>query len=232
MHFVVTIDGPAAAGKSTTAREVAARIGYLYVDTGALYRALALKVRRSGVRAEDAAAVAACARATRLDLGGTPERPRVLLDGQEVSGEIRTPEVSELASRLATYREVRACLVECQRALAESHPVVAEGRDLGTIVFPNADVKIYLDADLETRARRRYRELTERGLAVPLEEVRHELARRDERDRGRKESPLAVAPGAVVVDGTRLSVEQQVEGVLSAVARAGGRPVAGRRSER
>jgi cytidylate kinase len=230
MRFVITIDGPAAAGKSTTAREVASRLGYLYVDTGALYRALALKVRRAAVTPDDPAAVAACARASRLGLAGTAERPRVLLDGQDVTDEIRTPEVSELASRLAAHREVRACLVECQRALAEGHPVVAEGRDLGTVVFPQADVKIYLDADLETRARRRYRELTERGIAVALEEARQDLARRDERDRGRRESPLAVPPGAVVVDGTRLSVEEQVEAVLAAVAQAGGRPVAERRA--
>jgi cytidylate kinase len=229
MGFVVTIDGPAAAGKSTTARRVAAGLGFLYLDTGALYRALALRVRRQGIRPEEVPAVVACCRATRLGLEGPPESPRVLLDGEDVSAEIRTPAVSELSSRLAAYAEVRACLVEAQRALARGGAVVAEGRDLGTVVFPGADVKIYLDADLETRARRRHRELAQQGLAVPLGEVREDLARRDERDRGRRESPLRVPDGAVVLDTTALSIEQQVEAVLRAVREAQARAGAGPR---
>jgi cytidylate kinase len=217
VSFVVTIDGPAGAGKSTTARLAASRLGFLYVDTGALYRALALKVRNGGVPADDQAAVERCARETQVALSGSPEHTHVWLDGAEVSEAIRTPEVSELASRLAAQPGVRRRLVEIQRALAERGPLVAEGRDLGTVVFADAEVKIYLDADLDTRARRRARELEERGLAAPLDRVREELARRDERDRGRADSPLQVPGGARVVDTSGLTIEQQVEEVLRLV---------------
>jgi cytidylate kinase len=217
MSFVVTIDGPAAAGKSTTARGVAAALGFLYVDTGALYRALALKVQAGGIVPDDLAAVARCAREARLGLSGSPEQPRVWLDGNDVSGEIRTPAVSELASRLAAQPEVRRRLVEIQRALRERGPLVAEGRDLGTVVFPDAEVKIYLDADAPTRARRRQRELERRGIPVALDDVREEIDRRDARDRGRADSPLAPAAEAQVVDTTGMDVEQQVAEVLRRV---------------
>lgn len=217
MSFVITIDGPAGAGKSTTARTVAARLGFLYVDTGALYRALALKVRNGGVAADDLPAVERCARETQVALSGSPEHAHVWLDGAEVSEAIRTPELSELASRLAALTPVRRRLVEMQRALAERGPLVAEGRDLGTVVFPDAEVKIYLDANMDTRARRRARELEARGIAVPIDQVREELTRRDQRDRGRADSPLQVPEGARVVDTSTLTVEQQVEEVLRLV---------------
>jgi cytidylate kinase len=217
VSFVVTIDGPAGAGKSTTARAVASRLGFLYVDTGALYRALALKVRNGGVLADDLAAMERCARETQVALSGSPEHAHVWLDGTEVSEEIRTPEVSELASRLAAQPGVRRRLVEIQRGLMARGALVAEGRDLGTVVFPEAEVKIYLDADLETRARRRALELGRRGIAVAVGQVREELARRDDRDRGRADSPLQVPPGARVVNTSSLTIEQQVEAVLRAV---------------
>jgi cytidylate kinase len=215
--FVVTIDGPAGAGKSTTARAVAARLGFLYVDTGALYRALALKVEHGGIAPDDRAAVDRCARETVIALSGSPDRPHVWLDGAEVSDQIRTPGVSELSSRLAAQPAVRSRLVEVQRSLRDRGPLVAEGRDLGTVVFPDAEVKIYLDADLDTRARRRFRERERLGLPMTLDEVREELARRDDRDRGREASPLAVAPGARVLDTSSLSIEGQVEAVLAVV---------------
>jgi cytidylate kinase len=217
MSFVVTIDGPAAAGKSTTARAVASRLGFLYVDTGALYRAAALKLRNRGVSLDDAAAIEACLADTRLDLSGSPEHATVWLDGSDVSGEIRTPEVSELSSRLAAMPQVRRRLQEIQRALRERGPLVAEGRDLGTVVFPDAEVKVFLDADLDTRARRRARELEGRGIAARLDEVRDELARRDERDRNRADSPLKPPPDASMIDGSRRDVEHVVEAVLAAV---------------
>lgn len=217
MSFVVTIDGPAGAGKSTTARAVAEALGFLYVDTGALYRAFALKVSERGVSPDDEAALEALGRETEVTLTGSPEAAHVFLDGVDVSGAIRTPAVSELSSRLAARPVVRRRLVEIQRALAGGSPVVAEGRDLGTVVFPDAEVKVFLDADLETRARRRHRELVERGLAVQLDDVRADVARRDERDRTRADSPLAVAPGAVVVDTSGLDVAAQVEEVLGVV---------------
>lgn len=217
MSFVVTIDGPAGAGKSTTARAVAARLGFLYVDTGALYRAIALKVRQGGVPPDDLAAVARCARETQVALSGSPDGAHVWLDGTEVGDAIRTPEVSELASRLAAQSPVRRRLVEIQRALAERGPVVAEGRDLGTVVYPEAEVKIYLDADLDTRARRRAAELAGRGIPVAVDDVREELARRDGRDRGRADSPLLVPDGARVVNTSSLTVEEQTDEVLRAV---------------
>lgn len=217
MSFVVTIDGPAGAGKSTTARAVAAKLGFLYVDTGALYRAIALKVQRGGVSPDDPAAVERCARETQVALSGSPGEAHVWLDGADVGDAIRTPEVSELASRLAAQSPVRRRLVEIQRVLTERGPLVAEGRDLGTVVYPDAAVKIYLDADLDARARRRARELEQRGIGVPIDDVRAELARRDERDRGRADSPLVVPDGAQVVNTSRMTIEEQIEEVLRAV---------------
>ncbi len=217
MSFVVTIDGPAAAGKSTTARAVARALGFLYVDTGALYRAAALKAWREGVRPDDDAALERCLGATRLSLGGTAEHPEVWLDDAEVSAEIRTPAVSELSSRLAARPVVRRLLVGIQRGLRERGPLVGEGRDLGTVVFPDAEVKIYLDADLDTRARRRHDELTRRGIGIPLDQVRSELERRDERDKTRADSPLRVAEGAAVVDTSGLTIAEQIERVLAVI---------------
>jgi len=217
VSFVVTIDGPAAAGKSTTARAVAARLGFVYIDTGALYRALALKVLEEGVSPDDPESVETALHGTELDLSGSPDTPHVWMDGREVTDAIRTPEVSEMSSRLAAQRAVRARLVDIQRDLRARGPLIGEGRDLGTVVFPDADVKIYLDADPETRARRRYRELQDRGIAVPLEDVLAEIQRRDTRDRERADSPLAVAPGATVIDTTGMDVEGQIEAVLGIV---------------
>jgi len=217
MSFVVTIDGPAAAGKSTTARMVAQALGFLYVDTGALYRAFALKVRDAGIAPDDEAALEGLGTTTDVTLSGSPENAHVWLDGREVSDEIRTPAVSELASRLAAQTVVRRRLVETQRALRSLGPLVGEGRDLGSVVFPDAEVKIYLDADPDTRARRRQGELERRGIPVALEDVRTELERRDQRDRSRSDSPLRVADGAVVLDTSGLDVDDQVGRVLTIV---------------
>jgi len=217
MSFVVTIDGPAAAGKSTTAREAAGRLGFLYIDTGALYRALALRVMREGVSPDDPDAVARVVHGARLDLTGSPEHSHVNLDGEDVSLEIRTPAVSELSSRLAAQPAVRRRLVEVQRGLREQGPLVGEGRDLGTVVFPDAEVKIYLDADLETRAQRRAKELQGRGIAATVEQVREDLDRRDTRDRSREDSPLKPPADAIVLDTGPLGIEGQIEAVLQVV---------------
>jgi CMP/dCMP kinase len=217
MSFVVTIDGPSAAGKSTTARAAAARLGFLYVDTGALYRALALKLRVVGGSPDDPQAVAALLAGTAVDLSGSPDHPHVWLDGEDVSGQIRSPEVSELSSRLAALPPVRRWLVGIQRALRERGPLVGEGRDLGTVVFPDAEVKIYLDADPATRARRRADELRHRGLAVSLERVLEDIERRDQRDSTRADSPLRPAPGAIVIESSGLGVAEVVEEVLRVV---------------
>ena len=224
MSFVVTIDGPSAAGKSTVAREVAGRLGLLYVDTGALYRALALKLQRQGGSPDRQTDVERMIAGTLLDLSGSPEEPHVWLDGEDVSGQIRTPEVSELSSRLAALPLVRRRLVQMQRALRERGPLVGEGRDLGTVVFPDAEVKIYLDADALTRARRRARELEQRGLSVELEQVLAEIERRDERDRTRVDSPLRPAPGAIVIESGGRDVETVVQEVLRVVLARPGCP--------
>lgn len=217
MSFVVTIDGPSAAGKSTTARAVAERLGFLYLDTGAFYRALALKALREGLRAEEPDGLARMAAGTAIEFSGSPAAAHVFLDGEDVTGQIRTPEVSEMSSRIAAVPAVRRQLVAWQRALRERGPLVGEGRDLGTVVFPDADVKVYLDADLDTRARRRTRELHSRGIAVTLEAVREDLERRDERDRTRRDSPLVPAEGARVLDTSGLELEEQVKAVLDLV---------------
>jgi cytidylate kinase len=217
MSFVVTIDGPSAAGKSTTARMLAERLGVRYLDTGAFYRALALAVLDHGARPEDAAGVFAVAQASRIEFSGSPSRAHLTLDGRDVTDAIRTPEVSELASRVAAIPEVRRLLVAWQRQMREAGPLVGEGRDLGTVVFPDAEVKIYLDADLETRAARRCRELQARGIAVGVEAVREDLERRDDRDRSREDSPLKAADGALHVDTSGLSMEDQVQAVLQVV---------------
>ena len=217
MSFVVAIDGPSAAGKSTVARAMAQRLGFLFVDTGALYRALALRTRWDGASPDDPAAVERALAGVQLDLSGSPDDAHVWLNGQDVSGEIRTPEVSERASRLAALPPVRRRLIDIQRALRERGPLVAEGRDLGTVVFPDAEVKIYLDADPGVRARRRALDLERLGTPMALDQVRAEIERRDERDRSRAESPLRPAADATVVDSTREGIDAVVEAVMGVV---------------
>lgn len=217
MSFVVTLDGPAAAGKSTTARALAERLGFQYVDTGAFYRALALRLRDAGVAPDDARRAAEVARATRIEVSGSPHDYHVRVDGADVTERIRTPEVSELASRIAALPDVRAVLVAEQRRMRDSGPLVGEGRDLGTVVFPDAEVKVYLDADLGTRARRRAAELESRGIEVTLELVRADLERRDTRDRSRVHSPLEAAAGAIRIDTSGMTMDAQVQAVLDVV---------------
>src|SRR5262249_1939424 len=216
--FVVTIDGPAAAGKSTTARAIAQRLGWRYLDTGAFYRALGLKALRTQTSLT-AFNARAFAEATQIRFTGDPLHPRVQLDREDVTDAIRSPEVSDAASRAAALPDIRRQLVEWQRALRDDGPLVGEGRDLGTVVFPDAEVKLYLDADLETRAGRRLRELSSQGHAATIESVRGEMRVRDERDRSRTDSPLKAAPDATVLDTTGMDLEQQVEAALVIVRR-------------
>jgi len=226
VSFVVTIDGPAAAGKSTTARALAERLGWRYLDTGAYYRALALKALHAGGPPEDDATATALAAGTRIGFSGDPARPHVLLDGVDVTDAIRTPEVSEGASRVAAFPGVRRLLVEWQRSLRAAGPLVGEGRDLGTVVFPDAEVKLFLDADLRTRAARRHAELTGRGLPARLQDVEREMRSRDERDRTRADSPLRPAEDAVVLDTSGMDLATQVEAALRVVRAHPGCPPA------
>ena len=215
--LVITIDGPAAAGKSTTARAVARRLGCLYLDSGAMYRAFALKAERLGLFASLDGRIERLARDTVIGFTGPKDDPTVVLDGEPLRDEIRTPRVSELASQVATIPAVRARMSELQRSIAAKESLVAEGRDMGTVLFPDAPVKIFLDASVDERARRRQKELTARGIESALANVKAEIEQRDRRDRERILAPLVPASDAIVVDTSGMSVEQQVDAVLKAV---------------
>jgi CMP/dCMP kinase len=213
--MTIAIDGPAGSGKSTVARRVAALLGYLYLDSGAMYRALALKALEGGITLENDLELEAVARETHIELKApTAEQDaaglknRVLLDGREVTEEIRRGEVAQAASRLATIAGVRAVLVAEQQRAGQGGGVVMEGRDIGTVVFPEAELKIFLEASPEVRAQRRWKEHQEKGESLTLLEVLQEVRERDKRDRERKVSPLVRAKDAVLVDNTAMGAEE------------------------
>jgi CMP/dCMP kinase len=211
----IAIDGPAGSGKSTVARRVAAMLEYLYLDSGAMYRAVALKALERGILLGNDAELEALAGDTRLELKApTAEQDaaglknRVFLDGREVTEEIRTREVAQAASRLATIAGVRKVLVAEQQRAGQGGGVVMEGRDIGTVVFPGAELKIFLEASPEVRAQRRWKEHQEKGESLTLLEVLQEVRERDKRDRERKVSPLVKAKDAVLVDNTAMGIEE------------------------
>lgn len=214
---VIAVDGPAGAGKSTVARAVAAHLGYIYVDTGAMYRALTLLTLRRGVSPDDGAALADLMK--RADMRLTPQKlgvpNQVYLDGEDVTEQIRQPEVSQLVSQVASHALLRRYMVEMQRQMAKNGGVVMDGRDIGTVVLPHADVKVFLVADVNVRAQRRWEELRANGHNVSQEQVRDELEARDFKDRTRRESPLRKADDAVEIDTSGKSVEQVVEEILA-----------------
>lgn len=212
--LVITVDGPAGSGKSTTARLVAGRLGYVYLDTGAMYRAMTLKALRTGIDINDAARLAAQAQDTEITVQPEPAGTRIILDGEDVTDRLRELDVTENSSAVSAVGGVRARMVELQRRIGSDGAIVAEGRDIGSVVFPNADVKIYLDADIKCRARRRQKELKARGRQVALEKLEQDIRARDAYDSGREHSPLVVPEGAVIVDTTDLTIDEQVERVL------------------
>lgn len=215
MHLIIAIDGPSGVGKGTVARAVARELGLRHVDTGAMYRALAWRGRQLGVDLDDEPAVLALAKAATFDVQGS----RVVIDGHDASDAIRTPEIDKAVTSVARLPLVRAELVARQRGMAEAGGVVMEGRDIGTVVFPDATVKIYLDASPEERARRRAQDAAHASSQTQaLADIAQAMARRDTADRTRQASPLVVAPDAVVIDTTSMPIAEVVQRVLLAVS--------------
>jgi len=211
--FIIAIDGPGGAGKSTTARAVAARLGLSYLDTGALYRCVALRAVEAGLSLDDDARIAEIAR--NVDVRFAAGSQQVLLGERDVTSEIRTPEISQAASKISALPAVREALVDLQRRSARAPGTVAEGRDMGTVIFPDARLKVFLDASVDERARRRAADLHALGRGDGIEEVRAQLAERDARDSGRSVAPLCRAPDALVLDTTDLAFEEVVERIVA-----------------
>ena len=225
-HFNIAIDGPAGAGKSTIARRAAGQLGFVYVDTGAMYRAMALYFLRKGINPAGEEAVSRTCSEAEVSIRYQDGAQQVLLNGEDVSGQIRTEEVGKTASVVSAYMPVREKLTELQKELAARENVIMDGRDIGTCVLPQAPAKIYLTASVEVRALRRFRELTEKGEACDLEEIKKDIADRDWKDMHREHAPLKQAEDAVVVDSSQMTIDQVVEAIL-AVAKEKGLKIAG-----
>ncbi len=215
-HFVVAIDGPAASGKSTTARRSAEQLGFLHLDTGAMYRAVTLKVLRERIPLEDEVAIRTMMEGTEIELRNPGGTLTVLLDGVEVNAEIRTEAVTRAVSAVSRLREVRTAMVREQRRAAQHSDIVAEGRDIGTVVFPDADLKFFMVAGIGARARRRRVELAGQGIAMELEAIAEAIRKRDLLDSTRSESPLRKASDAMEIDTSDLTIDEQVAIVVNA----------------
>ena len=211
MGYNVAIDGPAGAGKSTIAKLVAKKKGYIYVDTGAMYRGLAIHFLKKKADPEDRQAVAEACRDAEVTIGYEDGVQQIYLKGENVTGMLRTEEVGNMASKTSAIPEVREKLLELQRSLAREKDVIMDGRDIGTNILPNADVKIYLTASVETRARRRYDELKEKGTDCSLDEIARDIRERDERDMTREIAPLKKAEDAILVDSSDMTIQQVVD---------------------
>ncbi len=220
----IAIDGPSGAGKSTISRKAAEKFGFIYVDTGAIYRTIGLAAKTHGVDIADKTAVAAMLPELAIELKyGENGEQHMYLDGADVSRDIRLPEVSMLASGVSAIPEVRAFLVDMQRDMARKHDVIMDGRDIGTVILPNADLKIFLTADVADRARRRYDELREKGMDKPFDEVLEEMKRRDEQDTARAAAPLKAADDAVLLDTSGNTLEKSIDAVCKLIAEKTGR---------
>lgn len=215
--MIIAIDGPSGAGKSTLAKKLAANLGFIYLDTGAMYRALALKILRQGVDLADDQKLAELVNSTSVDLQCDRAELRVFLDGKNVASEIRTPAVSQMASKASALKLVRDRMLELQRRLGERGSVVAEGRDIGTVVFPDAQVKIFLSASAAERARRRCAELRAAGQPVDLDVTLREIEERDQRDSERALAPLRKADDALVIDSSNSTADEVAACVLAEI---------------
>lgn len=218
--LIVAIDGLAGSGKSTTAKLVAKRLGYMHIDTGAMYRAVALKMLRTGIEITDVQAIEDMLEDTNVSEREVDGQTQVLLDGDDVTEEIRTPEISLWVGPVSEHPLVREYLVKWQRELGREGGVVLEGRDIGTVVFPDADLKVYMVADLKTRAKRRRKEMLTRGIDQPPADVESALAARDERDSTRQHSPLKKAADATEVDTSDMTIGDQVDRVVELARKA------------
>jgi len=210
-RLTIAIDGPSGAGKSTVASSLGRRLGYLYIDTGAMYRSVALRVKKKGIIPEDELTVGQLASSVHITFAMGGEQTRIFCNGEDITEDIRTPEISRLASFISRQKRVREALVRMQREMGREGGVILEGRDIGTVVFPDADVKFYLDAESDERVRRRYDEMVEKGIKVDFKEMQEELLQRDHNDMHRSHSPLKKADDALFVDTTHRSVEEIVE---------------------
>ncbi|MGI8468480.1 MAG: (d)CMP kinase [Pyrinomonadaceae bacterium] len=217
--MIIAIDGPSGAGKSTLGKMIAKKLNLLYLDTGAMYRAVGLAVAEAGTDFNDTEKIAEIARASKIELVGAPENLQIFLNGRNVSAEIRTAEIGQAASIVSSVSEVRRILVEHQRFLGQNSPrgCVLDGRDIGTVVFPKADVKFFLTATAKARARRRFEEDTERGLMTTYEQTLSEINLRDKRDVTRADSPLSIAEGAIVIDTSELNLTEAFEQMIKIV---------------
>lgn len=206
--LVIAIDGPSGAGKSTVARLLAQRLGYTYIDTGAMYRAIGWKAKRDGVDAADEQRLSVLCDRTEVTIRTDRNDPRIIVDAVDVTGEIRTPEMGMMASAVSKSPAVRARLLGLQRELGSRGGVVMDGRDIGTVVFPKADLKFFLDARPEERGQRRYRELRQKGMDVDLDRITREIRERDRQDSGRELAPLKAAADAHVIDSSTMSIDE------------------------
>ena len=214
---IITIDGPAGAGKSTVSKLLARRLNYLYLDTGAMYRAVALRAQKEGVGPDDEGALERLCQRLEISFQEDKEGQRVICQGEDVTERIRDPEIGWLASTVSMKRPVREALVRMQRKIGSPGKIIAEGRDTGTVVFPRAKYKFFLSADPQERARRRCRELAARGLAANLKEIEREMKERDEQDSSRQLAPLRPAADARAIDSTGLTPEEVVERMLEII---------------
>ncbi len=215
MGYNVAIDGPAGAGKSTIAKLVAKEKGYIYVDTGAMYRALAIHFLKKGIAPENTEKVIEACRDADVSIRYEDGAQQVYLNGENVTGMLRTEEVGNMASKTSAVPEVREKLLELQRTLAKENDVIMDGRDIGTNILPDADVKIYLTASVETRAKRRYDELKEKGEDCDLDQIAQDIKERDERDMSRETAPLKKADDAILVDSSHMSIPEVVSEICS-----------------